>query len=410
MSRAAFDYSAVFARNVPAPAGRWTGFPRYNFVGGHNDPELIPADGLAEAAAAVLRREGASLATYGLGQGALGYLGLREFIAGKSASHRGIAATAEDVLITIGSMQGIDLVNRLLVEPGDTVIVEEFTFHGALGKLRKAGATIVGAPLDGEGLRIDALAAILADLKARGVRPKYIYTIPTIQNPTGSILPLDRRHALLALAREYGVPVFEDECYADLVWAGSAPPALYALDPSVVIHIGSFSKSLAPSLRLGFAIAPWEVLGRLVALRSDGPGALEQLVVAEYFSRHFDEHVRRLTAGLHEKLDTLVEALEREFGTAVEFKRPDGGIYLWLRLPEGVDVRRLVKPAAAAGIVFNPGPEWAVEPDAGAPWLRLCFALPSHAELREGVAAFARVSAAEVGVPLRSDNVIARAG
>lgn len=410
MSSAGFAYSAAFAANVPAPAARWAGFPRYNFVGGHNDAELIPCEGLAEAAAAVLRREGSVLATYGLGHGPLGYKGLREFIARKSASHRGIAASAEEVLITVGSMQGIDLVNALLVRPGDTVIVEAFSFAGALGRLRKLGATIVGAPLDAQGLRIDALEAILRDLKGRGIQPKYIYTIPTIQNPTGSVLPIERRHALLALARHYGVPVFEDECYADLVWAGSAPPALYALDPERVVHIGSFSKSLAPALRLGFVIAPWDVLGRMLAVRGDGPGALEQMVVAEYFTHHFDNHAGALTTGLKAKLDTMVEALEREFGTAVELQRPEGGIFLWLRLPEGVDVRALVAPAAAAGVAFNPGPEWAADPDAGAPWLRLCFALPSHAEIREGVAAFARVCAEQTGFPARSANVATRGG
>ena len=410
MSSAGFDYSAMFAANVPAPAARWAGFPRYNFIGGHNDADLIPGDGLAEAAAAVLRREGSILATYGLGHGPLGYTGLRAFIAGKSKAHRGIAASADDVLITIGSMQGIDLVNALLVERGDTVIVEEFSFAGALSRLRKLGAGIVGAPLDAEGLRIDALETILRDLGAKGIRPKYIYTIPTIQNPTGSVLPLERRHALLAMARHYGVPVFEDECYADLVWAGSAPPALYALDPAGVVHIGSFSKSLAPALRLGFVIAPWEVLGRMLAVRGDGPGALEQMVVAEYFSRHFDEHARLLTTGLKAKLDVMVEALEREFGTAVELQRPEGGIFLWLRLPEGVDVRKLVAPAAAAGVAFNPGPDWAAEPDAAAPWLRLCFALPSRADIRDGVAAFARVCAEQIGVPERSANVVTRGG
>ncbi len=410
MSSAGFDYAAAFAANVPAPAARWTGFPRYNFVGGHNDADLIPSEGLAEAAAAVLRREAPILATYGMGHGPLGYTPLRAFIAGKSNVHRGIAATADDVLITIGSTQGIDLVNALMVERGDTVIVEAFSFAGALSRLRKLGATIVGAPLDAHGLRIDALETILRDLKGRGVRPKYIYTIPTIQNPTGSILPLERRHALLALARQYGVPVFEDECYADLVWAGSAPPALYALDPAWVVHIGSFSKSLAPALRLGFAIAPWEVLGRMVAVRADGPGAVEQMVVAEYFARHFDEHARRLTAGLKAKLDTMVEALEREFGTAVELQRPEGGIFLWLRLPEGVDVRALVAPAAAAGVAFNPGPDWSADPDAAAPWLRLCFALPSRADIRDGVAAFARVCAEQTGIPARSANVATRGG
>ena len=406
MSSPGIAFAAAFAANVPAPAARWSGFPRYNFVGGHNDSALIPLDALAEAAAAVLRREGAILSTYGLGHGPLGYAPLREFIAAKSKAHRGIAATAEEVLITVGSMQGIDLVNALLVQRGDTVIVEEFTFAGALGKLRKLGANIVGAPLDAGGLRIDALAAILRDLKARGAAPKYIYTIPTIQNPTGSVMPLERRHALLALARQYEVPIFEDECYADLVWAGSAPPALYALDPAWVLHIGSFSKTLAPALRLGFVIGPWEVLGRMLALRTDGPGALGQMVVAEYFTCHFDEHARRLTAGLRAKLDVMVEALEREFGTAAELWRPEGGIFLWLRLPEGVDVRKLVQPAAAAGIAFNPGPEWAADPDAAAPWMRLCFALPSPADIREGISVLARVCAEQTGIPARSANVV----
>ena len=399
--------TAALARNAPAPAPRWTGLPHYNFVGGHNDPALIPLTGFADAAGSVLQREGAKLALYGLGEGPLGHAGLRSFIARKSATHRGIAVTAEDVLITTGSMQGIDLVNALLLEPGDTVILESFSFAGAIRRLRALGVTIVGAPLDEGGLRIDALADILAALRASGVRPKYIYTIPTIQNPTGSVLPLERRHALLALARDFGVPVFEDECYADLVWSGTAPPALYALDPHQVIHIGSFSKSLAPALRLGYVIAPWEVLGRLVALRSDQTGALEQMIVAEFFAGEFDAHVRRLIAGLQGKLDTMVEALAREFGTAVEFHRPQGGIFLWLKLSPGIDVRRLVAPSACAGVAFNPGPDWATDPESGAAWLRLCFALPSHQEIRDGIAAFARVCAAETGIPARSGNVAA---
>jgi 2-aminoadipate transaminase len=404
-----FGYPSAFARNAPAPAPRWPGLPRYNFVGGHNDPAQIPAAGLAEAAALALAREGASLALYGLGQSPLGHAGLRAFVSRKSAEHRGIAATADDVLITIGSSQGIDLVNRLLLDPGDTVILESFSFAGAITRLRKLGVTIIGAPLDAHGVRIDALERILHDLKARGVRPKYIYTIPTIQNPTGSVLPLDRRQALLALAREYGVPVFEDECYADLVWSGTAPPALYALDPRQVIHIGSFSKSLAPALRLGYAIAPPEVLSRMVAARGDSAGALEQMVVAEYVTRAFDSHVRALTEALGGKLDTMVEALEREFGTAVEFHRPEGGIFVWLKLQAGIDVRRLVGPAASVGVAFNPGPDWATDPEAGASWLRLCFALPSRDDIKDGIAAFARVCAAETGIPARSANVQAGA-
>lgn len=405
MNDPGFDYAALFRKDVAEPGARWGGFPKYNFVGGHNDPFQIPVDGLIEAAAVALRQEGRNLALYTLGHGPLGYEGLRDFLAEKLARWRGIGATRDDILITIGSGQGIELVNRILLDPGDTVIVEEFAYFGALAKLRKLGVNIVGLPLDREGLRPDALAEILEDLKRKGVRPKYIYTIPTIQNPTGSILSLERRKRLLGLAKEYGVPVFEDECYADLIWEGDAPPSLYSLDPERVIHIGSFSKSLSPALRLGYVVAGWDILGRLIASRTDSPGVLEQLVVAEYFGRHFESHIKKITKVLRDKLDTLVEAVEREFGTSVELWRPKGGIYLWLKLPDEVDVRDLVKPAADAGIAFNAGPSWAVDPDAAKSYLRLCFALPSEEEIRGGVAALAQIFFEHTGIPAHGANV-----
>ena len=239
------------------------------------------------------------------------------------------------------------------------------------------------------------------------MKPKYIYTIPTIQNPTGSILPLDRRRALLALSAEYGVPVFEDECYADLLWQDvAAPPALRALAPGQVIHIGSFSKSLAPALRLGYVSADWPVLARMIAAKADGgTGAIDQMVAAEYFSRHFTAHVAHLSTGLHAKLAVMQEALAREFGTAIETWQPRGGIFLWMKLPDTVDVRTLVQPAAAAGIAFNPGPEWAVDAEAAKSHLRLCFALPTAEEIRAGVAAFAQVCREQTGIPERSANI-----
>ncbi len=285
MDSIALDYDSLFAKDLPDPAPRWAGFPKYNFIGSHNDPTQIPADALGAAAQAVLRREGASLAMYNLGQGSQGYRGLRSFVADKLTRHRGIAAGADDVLITSGSGQGIDLVSRLLLERGDTVVVEAFSYGGAISKFRKGGMNIVAARLDDQGLDTDALAGQLAELKNRGITPKFVYTIPTIQNPTGSILSLERRHRLIALSRQYGVPIFEDECYADLIWSGDAPPALYSLDPAQVIHIGSFSKSLAPALRVGYAVAGWPILARMIACKADGgTGALDQMVIAEYFS------------------------------------------------------------------------------------------------------------------------------
>jgi len=409
MTSSGFAYPHLFGRDVPPPAPRWAGNAEFNFIGGHNDRSLVPVEGLIAAAAAVLRRDGSDLALYSMAQGPQGYLGLRQFVADKLSRWRGIQGSPEDVLITSGSGQGIDLINQVLLEPGDTVILEEFTYGGYLTKLRRIGVNIVGAPLDEGGIRIDTLAQILADLKKQGTTPKYICTVPTIQNPTGSIMPLERRHQFLALAAEYGVPIFEDECYADLTWGGmDAPPALYALDPSRVIHIGSFSKTLAPALRLGYVIADWQFMSRMVAIKTagdSGTGALEQMVVAEYFSTHFADHVAELSGVLKDKLDTMVEAVAREFGTAAEPWVPKGGIFLWLKLPDQVDVRKLVQPALKAGVAFNPGPEWAVDGDASKSRLRLCFGLATKEEIREGVARFARVCYEETGIPEQSANV-----
>jgi 2-aminoadipate transaminase len=407
MSATMIDYSKLYSAGLPDPAVRWAPFPKYYFVGGNNDPEQIPIEGLVEAAASVLRRDGSKLAIYNMGLGPQGYPGLRQFVADKCNRQRGIKAPIEDILITTGSGQGLDMISKLLVNPGDTVLTEEYCYQGAMNRFRKLGAKLVGMKLDTDGIVIDALAQQLADLKAKGITPKFIYTIPTVQNPTASILPLDRRLALIKLAREYNVAIFEDECYADLLWEGvEAPPALYALDPGCVIHIGSFSKSLAPALRLGYLIAGWDLMSRLLPLKGDsGTGALDQMVVAEYFSKNYDRHMGHLNGILRGKLDTMTEAVAREFGSAAECWVPKGGIFLWIKLPDGVDVRKLVKPAAEAGIVFNPGPEWAVSADNSSNCLRLCFAMPSAQTIREGVAELARVCHEQTGIPMRSGNV-----
>jgi 2-aminoadipate transaminase len=408
MSASTIDYSKLFSADLPPASPQWAPFPKYYFVGGNNDPEQIPIEGLVEAAGSVLRREGSKLAIYNLGLGPQGYPGLRQFVADKCDRQRGIKAPIEDITITTGSGQGIDMISKLLVNPGDTVLVEEYCYQGAMNRFRKIGAKLQGMKLDGDGIVIEALADQLAGLKAQGITPKFIYTIPTVQNPTASILPLDRRKALLALARQYNIAIFEDECYADLLWDGiEAPPALYALDPGCVIHIGSFSKSLAPALRLGYVIADWDIMSRLLPLKGDsGTGALDQMIVAEYFSKNFDRHLGHLNGVLHEKLEAMTEAVAREFGSAAECWAPKGGIFLWIRLPADVDVRKLVKPAAEAGIVFNPGPEWAVSADNSSNCLRLCFAMPSKQTIRDGVAELARVCYEQTGIPVRSGNVV----
>ena len=189
----------------------------------------MPVDGLIAAATASLAREGRNLATYGLASGPQGYRPLREFLVGKLERDAGIACTADDILIVSGSLQALDLVNGALLARGDTVICEQDTYQGTLTRFMRLGVKAIGVPVDRDGLRMDALAAALDDCKARGVRPKMIYTIPTVQNPTGTILSEARRAELLRLAEQYGVPIFEDDCYCDLIWNGQRPPALYAM-------------------------------------------------------------------------------------------------------------------------------------------------------------------------------------
>ena len=178
-----------------------------------------------------------------------------------------------------------------------------------------------------------------------------IYTIPTVQNPTGTILSEARRHELLRLAEEHGVPIFEDDCYADLIWNGERPPALYAMSRSGnVIHCGSFSKSIAPALRVGYIVAPWAIMSRMLALKTDaGSGALEQMVLAEYCAPHFTTHVPELRQALRGKLETLMETLNEQFGTAAEFEDPRGGIFLWVKLPDNVDTMKLYQAALKRG-------------------------------------------------------------
>ena len=387
------DYSTLFNKNLPSPSGKWQGHPKYNFIGGHSDPDQVPMDGFIESAANVFKGDPRNIAMYNFEGGPQGILSLRNFLVSKLSAERGIDITSEEILITSGSGQAIELINEILLDEGDTVIVESFTFSGALSYLRRRGVNFVGVDLDENGIRMDQLENILADLKTKGIRPKYIYTIPTLQNPTGTVMTLERRHRLLDLSEEYGVPIFEDECYADLIFEGEYEKAIKGLDDSNrVLHIGSFSKSLGPGLRLGYVVASWDVMSRLISRKTDaGTGVMDQMIVGDYFSKHYDEHIQDMRGALKRKCNVLSAALREHFGPLVDFDEPRGGMYLWVKLPPGIDSRDLVQTALEEGIAYNPGPDWSANPDAAANYIRLCFALPSEQEIWEGIEKLAKV-------------------
>lgn len=401
------DLAALLAPDLPAPAPGWQGRPPYNFVGGHVDAASVPVEDMIAATATALRRDGATLSTYGLESGPLGYRPLREFVAAKLKKRSGLSVSPDGVLITSGSIQALELVYQLFTGPGDTVLVEQFTYAGTLSRLRSLGVNPVGIPLDESGMRADLLADKLEELTAQGIRPKFIYVIPTIQNPDGSIMPEARRVELLRLSADYRVPIFEDECYADLLWTGERPPAIAAMDEGrQVIHCGSFSKTIAPALRVGYIVAEPGLVAQIAARKEDGgTGALEQMMLSEYCRNHFDDHVDKVTLLLKEKLDVMTEALEEHFGTTAEFTAPPGGIFLWVSFPDAVDAMQLASAAAARGVAINPGPDWSADAAPARSRIRLCFGNPTPQAIRDGVKVLAKVCHEEFGVPVRSGNI-----
>ena len=401
------DLAALLAPDLPAPAPGWQGRPPYNFIGGHVDAASVPVEDMIAATATALRRDGATLSTYGLESGPLGYRPLREFVAAKLKKRSGLSVSPNQVLITSGSIQALELVYQLFTGPGDTVLVEQFTYAGTLSRLRSLGVNPVGIPLDESGMRADLLADKLEELTAQGIRPKFIYVIPTIQNPDGSIMPEARRVELLRLSADYRVPIFEDECYADLLWTGERPPAIAAMDEGrQVIHCGSFSKTIAPALRVGYIVAEPGLVAQIAACKEDGgTGALEQMMLSEYCRSHFDDHVDKVTLLLKEKLDVMTEALEEHFGTTAEFTAPPGGIFLWVSFPDAVDAMQLASAAAARGVAINPGPDWSADAAPARSRIRLCFGNPTPQAIRDGVKVLAKVCHEEFGVPVRSGNI-----
>ena len=402
MATKALDYSKLYAKGLPPAAGPWEGLYKYNFVTGHGSPDLIPVEGFIEAVTKALENKGRNLAVYYSDGGPLGNLALREYLVKKLKNHRGIDVTVDEVMICSGSTQCILLINETLLEPGDVVITELFSYSGALNNAKNNGARVVGVPMDDDGMKTDELERILTDLREQGIRPKYIYTIPTCQNPTGTNLPMERRREMLRISQEFGVPIFEDECYADLIFEGEWEDPIRSLDDTNhVLHIGSFSKSLAPGVRLGYIVAPKDVMNQMVVSKVDvGTNMVTPMMVAGFLEENYEEHIETVRDMLHRKKDVLVASVREHFGPTVEFYEPRGGMVMWFKFPEGVDTMKPLAAAKKRGLIYNPGAEWSADPENhGSNYIRICYGLPTEQELREGIEVMAQVFQQELGLP-----------
>jgi DNA-binding transcriptional MocR family regulator len=342
-------------------------------------PELIPVDTFRPLIDRLMDEVGPDLFQHCPTEG---LTRLRESLSVWLAT-RGIVAAPGDVLMLSGSQQGLDLVARVLLEPGDTVIVEEPSYIGALQVFRAARARVVPVPMDEDGMRTDLLAATL-----ERHRPKLVYTLPTFQNPSGAVMSLERRHHLLELAEQFGVPVLEDDPYWEIRFSGELPPSLKALDPDGrVIHLGTFSKILFPGLRLGFMVAPRTLL-RPVALAKQSAdlhaSSLAQWLLDAFLrGDHMTAHGERLRREYRRRRDVVHDALDQAAVEGLSWRLPRGGFYLWCRLPAGAGGTRLVQAAAAAGVAFLPG-RACFSHETADEFVRLSYSFAPPARLRDG--------------------------
>ncbi len=324
-----------------------------SFAGGLPAPELFPVAEILAATRAVLENDGPRALQYSTTEG---HPRLREQIATRGNALWGTRYAPGDVLVTTGSQQGLDLIGKLFLDDGDAVLCESPTYIGAISAWNVFRPYWVPVPTDDEGMLPDALEALLA----RTARVKLIYAIPNFQNPSGRTWSLERRRALAAAAARHGIPLVEDNPYGELRFRGAHLPAIAALpEAGTVLTLGTFSKIFCPGLRIAFVAGPAALVEKLVVLKQGADlhtSTLNQMQLAEYLDHNdLDAAVRRLCTVYAARRDAMVNALEREMPAGVTFTRPEGGLFLWVDLPEEVDARELLRRAIDAHVAFVPG-------------------------------------------------------
>lgn len=366
---------------------------KFEFVGGQTCPESVPIKGLIRAAKRVLTRRGKQLVSYPFQTDQHGEL--LQISSSRFKHREGISLPAKNTIITTGSKEAISLVVLALAQSEDTIITEELTYMGSLRCFRDFGLRIEAIPLDmNEGMDVEALESTLKGLAKRNIRPRFVYTIPNHHNPTGAILSLSRRRGLLELAQEYNIAILEDDCYGDVdLESEPVPPSLYTLsDAQPVFFTASFSKILAPGVRLGYLCIPDRFLDQIKKLQKDlsgGPSALSSFIVAEYLRDNLRNQIVKQNTIIRQKRDAVLDALEKNLSGRAEWNRPRGGLFIWIKLPETVNMQKLQELAEQHGVSYTPGREFHAHNE-DIKYLRLSYAHMSYSDIRKGIALLAR--------------------
>lgn len=365
-----------------------------SFAGGLPAPDAFPVEAFA-ACADVLATRGREVLQYGASEG---WPELREVLLERMTAHLGRPVAGEELLVTSGSQQALDLLARAILDPGDTVVVEAPTYPGALHSLRNVGARFAAVPSDGDGMMVDALPDVVAAVEREsGRRPRLIYVVPDFANPSGACLSLPRRRRLAELAASLAIPVLEDDPYGRVRFRGEPLPALAALAAGSpwVLYAGSFSKVLAPGVRLGWLVGPPALVRAMVLVRQGAdlcPPTVTQALVAEYCRRgHLDAHLEHVVATYRARAESMQRALAAQLpADAVSWREPDGGFFFWLRVP-GHDTSELFRRAVEHGVAFVPGAAFYPEADeqvggcvVDGEHARLAFTFADQAGIAEG--------------------------
>lgn len=367
---------------------------KYDFAVAYPAPETLPMYGLIQSLQTAVDSDAdkvaAEMAYY---PHALGSVELREYTSQKLKADRNIDVDADGIVLTAGSGESIALLIQALTNPGDVVLTERFVYGGTLNQLRKFQADVVGVPIDDQGLIPEALEETIKKLTAEGRKPKWLYTISEHQNPTGSTLPESRRRQILEIAHKYNLPIMEDDCYIDLRFKGDAQPAFRALDDSgIVMYVASFSKLIAPGLRMGYFVASPELTSRALSFKhGSGPNQFAAYAITGFLKDNLDKHRDTFNPILGEKAAAMDKSLNDHFGgTGAKWSKPEGGCYAWLEMPEGSDISAIKDQVFEGGVGYLPGVTFAPNGD-GQNFARLCFAFETPEKNYEGIALLAQL-------------------
>lgn len=364
--------------------------------GGFPAPETFPVDLLGELTTRLLTDDAAVALQYSPTQG---LASVRDALAGRLAEREGLRPADDEILVTSGGIDALELLAKSLLDPGDVVLVEAPTYLGAIMAFTGYEAQVRGVSMDEDGLDVDALAGLLAG----GLRPKLLYTIPDHQNPSGRTMSQDRRSALATLARRYGLLVVEDVAYRELSFLDERATSLWTLAPDVVVQIGTFSKTFCPGVRLGWATGPATLIAAMVEAKQNSDqcaGALGQRLIEEYVrGGHLNRQLEQSRALYAGRCAAMLGALAQHMPPGVRWTQPTGGFFTWLTAPAGIDVPSLARPARAAGVAFVPGVPF--YPDGrGEQEMRLSFSRVTEPDIHEGIRRLAALFPATSKEPL----------